>query len=129
MLDFYLELHVAFLPSRPLSSITKDKNEKKHASKNFGENTKQKPTRWSLISNYLKIGSLGETKQQPNCVNELWPRLLKDHKNLKLDLEVWFLLGPSTIHSCEEGLVKCKGAYSAYGCFLFPFPWANQAQW
>lgn len=52
-----------------------------------------------------------------NCVNELWHRLLKDHKNLKLDLEFCFLLGPSTIH--KEGLMKHKGAYSAYGCFLF----------
>lgn len=63
-----------------------------------------------------------------NCVNELWHRLLKDPKNLKLDLEFCFLLGPSTIHSCEEGLMKHKGAYSAYGCFFFPFPWANQVQ-
>lgn len=63
-----------------------------------------------------------------SCLNEPWHRLLKDRKTLKLNLEVWFLLGSSTIHCCEEGLVKHKGAYPAYGCFLFPFPWANQAQ-
>lgn len=47
VLDFCLELHVASFPSLSLPSITKDKKENKHASKQFGESTKQKPTRWS----------------------------------------------------------------------------------
>lgn len=126
-LEMCLGSYVRFLPwimefflCRP-SSLKNRRQKGKHFSK-------QKPTRWSLINNYLKIGSFGESKPwSSSCVNELRHRLLKDHKNLKLDWGVGFLWRPSKIHSCEERWKKYKRVCSAY--VSLPFPWVNQAHW